>query len=42
VGHVRYAARAFLSMPGVWRVEVSDGRIGATAALVIGKPANGW
>lgn len=37
----QYAARLFLSMPGVWRVDVSDGQASATAAVVIGKPAAG-
>jgi hypothetical protein len=36
----RYAANVFFSMPGVWRVEVSDGQAHGSAALIIGKPGS--
>jgi hypothetical protein len=36
----RYTANVFFSMPGVWRVEVSDGQAHGSAALIIGKPGS--
>lgn len=34
----QYIAHPFVSMPGVWQVDVSDGQASATSVVVIGKP----